>query len=118
RPGATATSLELRQFLQTILVPFKIPRRVHIVTSLPKGDTGKISRPELARLFGTSSAGRSSVEWRWPLEIEIAEVWQGLLDCESIGPEDDFFDLGGDSLLATKMLVELEHLTGRKLPPA
>jgi oxalate---CoA ligase len=118
RSGAAATSLELRQFLQTILVPFKIPRRIHIVTSLPKGDTGKIRRPELARLFGTSSARRSSVDWRWPLEIEIAEVWQRLLGRESIGPEDDFFDLGGDSLLATKMLVELEHLTGRRLPQA
>jgi thioesterase domain-containing protein len=50
------------------------------------------------------------------LEVEIAAVWQGLLKCKSIGPDDDFFELGGDSLLATQMLLELERYIGQPLP--
>ena len=50
------------------------------------------------------------------MEVEIASIWQDLLECKNIGPEDDFFELGGDSLLATQMLLQLERSMGRTLP--
>jgi len=116
QPGAVVTPQELRQFLLPRFAAFKLPRRIHQVASLPKGPTGKIHRQELSQLFGTRPAEHPAVEWSSPLEIEIAEIWQRLLGCKSIGPEDDFFELGGDSLLATQMLLEVEQLTGRVLP--
>jgi oxalate---CoA ligase len=116
RPGYVATSLELRQFLRAMLAPVKIPRRIHIAPALPKGETGKVSRHEIARLFCAAPVTRSPSEWRSPLEIEIAEIWQRLLGREDIGADDDFFELGGDSLLAMQMLLELERLSGSRLP--
>lgn len=112
RPQPDVTALELRRFLGTTLAPFKVPRRIHFVAALPKGVTGKVLRQELAAMFpGTITAGRSS-RWETPLEIEIAETWRRLLGREDIARDDDFFELGGDSLLAAQMLLEVERLTG------
>lgn len=115
RADATATPLALRQFLQETLVPYKIPRRIHLVSSLPKGETGKVLRQELTRLFATA-AKQSGAAWASQLEIEIAAIWHRLLGADGIGPEDDFFELGGDSLLAVEMLAALERMTSRTLP--
>ncbi len=118
RPGATASPLELRRFLQQSLVAFKIPRRIHLVSRLPKGDTGKVLRQALTRSFSADAgdAAGAAASWGSALEIEIAQLWERLLNRSGIGPEDDFFELGGDSLLATQMLLELERLTGSTLP--
>jgi len=116
KPGSTVTPQELRHFLQPILSDFKLPRRIHFVASMPKGKTGKIQRRELSQLFGTLPNEHAKSEWNSSLEVQIAGIWQRLLSREVIGPEDDFFELGGDSLLATQMLLELERLTGRVLP--
>jgi oxalate---CoA ligase len=116
RPGKIATSLELRRFLRATLVPFKIPRRILIVDTLPKGETGKVRRRDLSGRFGAESVEPSSSPWGSPLEIEIAEIWQRLLERKGIGRDDEFFEMGGDSLLAVQMLLEVERLTGRVLP--
>jgi len=121
RRGETVTSLDLRHFLQTTLAANKIPRRIHIVPSLPKGETGKVRRQELSRIYATASIEQSKIEPSKPdfdstLAIEIAEIWQRLLERKRIGYDDDFFEMGGDSILATQMLIELERLTGRVLP--
>jgi acyl-CoA synthetase (AMP-forming)/AMP-acid ligase II/acyl carrier protein len=116
RPDATATPLELRQFLHKILVPFKIPRRIHVVTALPKGDTGKVLRRELTARFGAGPVEPPMTAWEETLEIEIADIWQRLLNLRAIGRNDQFFELGGDSLLAEQMLMEVERLTGKFLP--
>jgi oxalate---CoA ligase len=110
------TSLELRRFLLTTLAPFKIPRRIHIVAALPKGETGKVRRQELSRMFGAQSIDQHVPDFGSSLEVEIAEIWQRLLGRKNIGQDDDFFEMGGDSILATQMLFELERLTGRVLP--
>src|SRR5438105_3663036 len=43
------------------------------------------------------------------LEDDVAGIWRGLLGLESVSPEDDFFRLGGDSLLAVRMLAAVEE---------
>jgi acyl-CoA synthetase (AMP-forming)/AMP-acid ligase II/thioesterase domain-containing protein len=116
RAGATASPLELRRFLRDILVPFKIPRRIHLVAALPKGDTGKVLRRKLTASLGTAPAEAPMTAWRSSLEIELADIWRLLLDRRAVGRDDEFFELGGDSLLAAQMLLEVERLTGRSLP--
>jgi len=116
RPGETITSLELRRFLRMQLAPFKIPRRIHYVAVLPKGETGKVQRQELSQMFCAGAVERPTPDFTSSLEIEIAEIWRRFLGRKNIGRDDDFFEMGGDSLLATQMLFELERLTGRVLP--
>jgi thioesterase domain-containing protein/acyl carrier protein len=53
-----------------------------------------------------------------PLEFQIIEIWQKLLGRKDIGIDDDFFELGGDSLLAIQMVLEIETIARRKVPPS
>lgn len=116
RPGKNATSLELRRFLRATLVPSKVPRRIHIVAALPKGETGKVLRQDLSKMFADAPIGSPSAPWDTPLELEIAEIWRRLLGRETVGRDDEFFELGGNSLLAAQMLIEVERVTGLSLP--
>lgn len=50
------------------------------------------------------------------LECRIGEIWEGVLGIEGVGIDDDFFDLGGDSLSAVRVLTELEQCIGREIP--
>jgi FkbH-like protein len=52
------------------------------------------------------------------MEQRIARIWERALRISPIGPSDNFFDLGGDSLLAVRIFSDLEALTGRALPLA
>ena len=113
RTGATVTALELRRYLAECLVPFKVPRRIHLVPALPKGATGKVTRAALAQHFAKP---RSSTRVRSALESEIAQLWARMLGRESVDPEADFFELGGDSLLAVEMRLSLERVIGRPVP--
>lgn len=58
---------------------------------------------------------KSYIPPRNELEEKIVVVWRRLLNTEQIGVFDDFFDIGGHSLLAIRLLDELEKLTGRQL---
>ncbi|PZR77557.1 MAG: acyl-CoA synthetase, partial [Stutzerimonas stutzeri] len=50
------------------------------------------------------------------LEQDVLAIWRRLLKTDAVGPEDNFLDSGGDSLLATEMLTELEQMLGRVIP--
>lgn len=114
--GQAVTSSELVDFLYDRLAPFQMPRHVHILESLPLGVTGKISRLALSASFATHRRHiEPAVE---PLQIQIADVWHRLLGHADIGIDDDFFEIGGDSLQATEMLLELEELTHHRVVPS
>src|SRR5271168_2193510 len=58
----------------------------------------------------------TSVEGLDRLHSEILRIWSRLLETSDISIDDDFFDKGGDSLLATELMLELRKLTGKALP--
>lgn len=121
--GAETTAAELRRFLQGELASFKIPRRIHILDQLPKGSTGKVQRRRLKEVLGVSQrepAVQAPAVTKGPqdLKAEVLILWRRLLKSEAISDSDDFFESGGDSLLATEMLIEVERLIGRPVPEA
>ena len=114
RTGATTTALQLRQYLHTQLPAFKVPRTIHVASELPKGDSGKINRSVLSEHFRRAEAASITPPWS-SLELHIVTLWARLLGRSAVGATEDFFELGGDSLLAEQMLLELQTLTGYKL---
>src|SRR6476660_10537707 len=50
------------------------------------------------------------------VECQLAEIWRRILDVDQIGPHDDLFRLGGDSLAAAEILAEIQKALGRNLP--
>jgi oxalate---CoA ligase len=116
-PGAPVTSVDLRGFLCGHLAPFKIPHRIFLLDQLPKGATGKLQRRDLSKtLLSTPSTPLRDLPPKGHLEIEIGKIWAKLLNRDNINCTDDFFNIGGDSLLATQMLLEIERLTGQSVP--
>ena len=59
---------------------------------------------------------REGMAPRTDAEQRLARIWQQLLKMEEIGVRDDFFELGGDSLMAVGLLLEIERQLGRRLP--
>ena len=122
RPGAPATPQDIRQFATSRVADFKVPRQVFIVKEIPKSSTGKVQRIGLAARLGlagrVASARTSVLPPRTPLEKALAEFWAQLLQVEQIGIHDDFFALGGDSLLAARVLTHMYQITHREVEVA
>jgi acyl carrier protein len=107
---------ELREYTNTRLAFFKVPKRILIVEEIPKGPTGKLQRIGLAEKlkldFRQPVKTEGKTEYappRNPVEEIISSVWHGVLKVENIGIHDRFLDLGGDSLLASQLISELRH---------
>lgn len=113
KPDATG----LQDFVSLTLAPFKVPRRIVFVDEIPKGPTGKIQRIGLAERLGVESAPESrSADHVAPgttLERELAEIWSDVLQVSSVGLHDDFFALGGDSILGAEAVARIRDLTGQ-----
>ncbi len=119
RDAAQTTPDELQRFLRSELKLFQVPRFIAIVRELPKDVTGKVQRRELAATLAraaAASANSNADDPNCPLAAELMQIWCGLLQCESIGLDDDFFVKGGDSLLAVQMRLAIEKRTGLDLP--
>jgi len=112
REGACATEWELRQFAATQLAPFKVPRRILLVDSIPRTATGKPRRGILAEQLRSQkplpkTSTPHAVE---PVESALIDIWRRILGVEQIEVLDDFFALGGDSLAAAAMLTEAQRI--------
>ena len=123
RPGMNASAFELRRHLQDQIALFKVPRRIVIRNRLPKGATGKVLRRQLTESWQDEPAPASQItapeshDGRFvDLVVQITAIWERLLNIAPFNLEDDFFEMGGDSLLAVNMLAELDQLTGEVVP--
>jgi acyl-CoA synthetase (AMP-forming)/AMP-acid ligase II/thioesterase domain-containing protein/acyl carrier protein len=121
--GADFTDEVLTKFLRSRLAPFKVPRRILIVSEIPKGATGKISRQRLAETFGlvtdSTIARPEATEDDRPatsLETKLQRLWAAVLGLDRVGLNEDFFMLGGDSLQAVELFLRIEKEMGRRLP--
>src|SRR5262245_42779623 len=113
RPHSLATPKDIRQFASGRMAEFKVPRQVLIVTEVPKGPTGKVQRVGLAAKLGLTNGGvmsRTVVAPRTSIEKELAGIWTSILQIEEVSIDDDFFALGGDSLLAVHVLSRIRDV--------
>ncbi len=102
---------ELREYLARILPDYMMPKHIIRVDSLPLNASGKV---DLARLPPPATATADDAvlapETQSETEIRLRRLWSEVLGLEAIDLDDNFFDLGGDSLLATVLvsLIEVE----------
>ena len=106
RPGSKITADELREFLGKQLATYKNPRRITIVDQLPKGITGKVQRKRLSETSaGQSEAALSEAR----LHADLLQLWKKFLKTDNVSIDDDFFEKGGDSLLAMELHLEIQQ---------
>jgi len=106
---------EIREFAFARLADYKVPSQVVIVDEIPKGPTGKLQRIGLVEKL----APKLQAEFVAPrnvVEDTLAKIWTEVLGIEQVGVYDNFFALGGDSLLATQLVSRVRAASHLELP--
>ena len=119
REGCSVSERDIRDFLDTRLASMKLPARIHFLSELPRAASGKVNRRQLAAVL-ESGAQPAATPSRpaTPIESAIASIWSRVLGRATVGVEDDFFALGGDSLRATMIVSRIRGALGVDLPIA
>ncbi|MBL8820429.1 MAG: amino acid adenylation domain-containing protein, partial [Planctomyces sp.] len=120
-PGTDVTSpheelnaSEIRTQLGRLIPDYMIPVRFIALPELPLNLNGKIDRERLVSVAGRELGIQS--ESRAPqcgLESEIAKIWIRLLQRDSVGANDNFFEIGGHSLMSVRLVYALREQLGR-----
>ena len=111
------TTSDLRRFLRTTLPDYMVPSFFMGLEALPLTQNRKVDRLALPRTFGAPDAGATYAAPRTQTEQRIATVWQDVLGIERVSIDANFFDVGGHSLLAMKVIGRIEAALGLRLNP-
>jgi amino acid adenylation domain-containing protein/FkbM family methyltransferase len=108
---------DLKNFLRQNLPDYMVPTDFILLDELPLTPNGKLDRRALP-VYVSSRSGRKEdfIAPRNELEIGLAEIWKELLGITTVGVKDNFFDIGGHSLLAVRMMARIQQRFDRELP--
>ena len=106
---------QLRSELQSRLPVYMVPGRLVWLEALPLTPNGKVDRKALPQPSTLGSA-EGYVAPRGAVEARLAKIWQDLLGVDRVGVEDDFFRLGGHSLVATRLMSRLRQAFEVEVP--
>ena len=117
--GAPPPAAALRAFLKGPLPDYMVPSFFVTLDTFPMTPNGKVDRKALPPLdVATLGDEDAYVAPRDAIETTLVEIWRSVLGTPKVGVRDDFFELGGESILALRMFVKIEETFGRKLPLA
>ncbi|WGV25098.1 amino acid adenylation domain-containing protein [Halotia branconii CENA392] len=104
-------TITLKRFLEEKLPSYMVPAALMILDSLPLTVNGKVDRRNLPAPARTRpDLAETFVAPRNPIEEKLAAIWTELLGLDVIGVNDNFFHLGGHSLIATQMLARVREV--------
>ncbi|WP_240759189.1 condensation domain-containing protein, partial [Phytoactinopolyspora endophytica] len=107
--SSAAAPAELRDWLAGRVPGYMVPEHIHVLDALPITANGKIDRKAVHQVLAepgdTSAHGFEPPSG--PVEEAVARLWAQLLEVDRVGRRDGFFALGGDSLLATRLVNRL-----------
>jgi amino acid adenylation domain-containing protein len=98
----------IRRRLRQRLPEYMVPSVITAVTSLPRNERGKVDRQALPPAERARPTAPPTTQW----EIVLSDLWGEVLGLDSVGLDDDFMELGGDSLTAEEMLVLVKERLG------
>ncbi|MFM9103276.1 MAG: thioesterase domain-containing protein, partial [Cyanobium sp.] len=107
---------ELKAHLQSRLPDYMLPAAFVVLERFPLTPNGKLDRKALPAPEADAYASRAYAPPEGPVEEALAAIWSELLGIERIGRHDDFFSLGGHSLLVLRLVSELDQRFGVRLP--
>ncbi len=116
REGLSSTALA--QSLRTTLPDYMVPSVFVRVEKFPLTPNAKLDRKALPRPEGKRPLlAQDFIAPRTAAEKQLAKLWCELLQLEEVGIDDSFFDLGGNSLAAVRMVAQYQTRYGREIPP-
>lgn len=117
--GAELEAAAVKDHLRQTLPDVMIPGHIVVLPDLPHTPNGKIDRnalPSMSELLGARTRTEVPVEAGNDLERQVLSVWEEILGTTGIGVNDNFFDIGGHSLLAVRLHRRLRAELDRTFP--
>ena len=113
RAGTAPTVAQLRGHIADLVPSYMVPQAIMLLDVLPLSPVGKVDRKALPEpVFGTEHGYRAPAG---PTESAVCAAFADVLGVDTVGADDGFFDLGGNSLLATKVVAQL-RTAGIEMP--
>lgn len=106
---------EIRKFLSSKLPEHMLPEQLKLIPRVPLSANGKVDKKAFVKSFDLPDQIAASYLPHEGMETNIANMWKELLDIENIGRDQVFFQIGGDSLSATRFLATLKKEMGIEL---
>jgi oxalate---CoA ligase len=121
KENASVTEQELKIFAAQKLADFKVPRAIVFVKEIPTGATGKLQRIGLAEKLGLTATNPDLPRADYlapctPTEEKLVEIWADVLRIHPIGIQDNFFQLGGESISAAQIANRIRSIYRVDLP--
>lgn len=108
--GQSLQQAELKVFVSQFLPEYMVPVGIVILDALPLTEHGKLNHHALPGLEASHALRQAGSA---PLETEdeklLADIWSDVLDLEHVSADDNFFDLGGDSILAVRVVAKAKQ---------
>jgi amino acid adenylation domain-containing protein len=98
---------KVRMYLREHLPDYMVPKFIEFVSEFPLLDSGKIDRKNLPEPDYSQLSSVTYIEPKNDTEKQLVEIWQRLLKVPKIGTQDNFFDLGGHSIVAAQVSAEI-----------
>ncbi len=114
--GATPSPGELRAFLAERLPSYLLPGAFVVLDGLPLTPNGKVDQVRLPPPDTQDSDAGPSAAPRTGTQAQVAAIWAELLGLAAVGVHDDFFALGGHSLMATQVIARVRERCGVTVP--
>lgn len=115
--GITINQQQLKDYLKEHLPDYMLPAALTILNTLPLTSNGKVDRQALPAPDTDRSLKLATfVMPRDSLELELVQIWEEVMNVRPIGVTDNFFDIGGHSLLAVRLMALIQQQFGRELP--
>ncbi len=116
-PGKEATPFDLLSYARDNLADFAVPSTIIPLEKFPLLPSGKVDMKNLPDPWeGERGADMAFVAPRNPVEAQLASLWAELLQRHPVGIDDNFFDIGGDSLAAIDLMLRIEKKFQKHLP--
>ena len=115
-PGAVLAPAQLRAILAQALPEYMVPSAFVELEALPLTPNGKLDRRALPAPDREAVVARAYAAPQGAVEEALASIWQELLGLEKVGRQDHFFELGGNSISAVRMVSRMQLLLGLKVP--
>ncbi len=117
KPGVTIDPDQVKEHLRGKLPEYMVPVAIVVLDRLPLTPNGKVDRKALpAPARPTAELSLTSASSRDSLDLQLMKLWEKVLNVRPVGLRDNFFDLGGNSLVAVRLFSEMRKLFGRSFP--
>ena len=105
-PGADAglEAGDIRDALRARVPEYMVPSAIVVLEDLPRTPNGKVDRKALPAPTTAARTVEASTPPQSPMEQQLAEIWSAVLHVDSVGIDDNFFEIGGDSISSIQVI--------------